>query len=114
MAAEVKPGKSSADAHFKYWPIKGPEISAEYRNDGSILLRSRHAIGAEPRSIAHLFVEQASAFPERPFLQQRLAGRGPQIGTLAHGPVAGPGAASLMARHFARRRLSLKISSSAN
>jgi feruloyl-CoA synthase len=77
MAAEVKLGKSSADAHFKYWPIKGPEISAEYRDDGSILLKSRHAVGAEPRSIAHLFVEQASAFPERPFLQQRLAGRGP-------------------------------------
>jgi feruloyl-CoA synthase len=77
MAAEVKLGKSSAEAHFKYWPIKGPDVSAEYRNDGSILLRSRHAVGAEPRSIAHLFVEQASAFPERPFLQQRQAGRGP-------------------------------------
>ena len=77
MAAEVKPGQSSADAPFKYWPIKGPEISVEYRDDGCILLRSKHAVGEEPRSIAHLFVKQASAFPERPFLQQRLAGRGP-------------------------------------
>src|SRR5271167_2071660 len=77
MAAEVKLGKTSADVPFKYWPIKGPEISVEHRDDGCILLKSKHAVGAEPRSIAHLFVAQASAFPERPFLQHRAAGRGP-------------------------------------
>ena len=77
MAAEVKPGISSANAPFKNWPIKGPDISVEYRNDGSILLRSKHAVGDEPRSIAHLFTAQAAEFPERPFMQQRLAGRGP-------------------------------------
>jgi feruloyl-CoA synthase len=77
MAAEVKLGNSPADAPFKDWPVKGPEITVEYRDDGCILLRSKHAIGAEPRSIAHLFVDQASTFPQRPFMQQRLGGRGP-------------------------------------
>ena len=77
MAAEVNLGKFSADAPFKYWPVKGPEVFVERRSDGCILLTSKHAVGEEPRSIAHLFVKQAAAFPERPFLQQRLAGRGP-------------------------------------
>jgi feruloyl-CoA synthase len=77
MAAKVDLGKSPAEAPFKHWPIKGPEVSVEYRDDGCILLRSKHAVGPEPRSIAHLFVTQASTFPERPFLNQRLAGRGP-------------------------------------
>jgi feruloyl-CoA synthase len=77
MAARVNVGQSSAEAPFKYWPIKGPEVLVEHRNDGCILLRSKHAIGEEPRSIAHLFVSQASAFPDRAFLKQRLGGRGP-------------------------------------
>jgi feruloyl-CoA synthase len=77
MAAEARPGNSSGEAPFRFWPIKGPDVAVEYRDDGSILLKSRHAVGKEPRSIAHLFVEQASALAQRPFLQQRLAGRGP-------------------------------------
>jgi feruloyl-CoA synthase len=102
MAAEVNLGKSSADAHFKYWPIRGPDISAEYRSDGSILLKSRHAVGAEPRSIAHLFVEKAAAFPQRPFLQQRLAGRGPWR-SITYGEALG--GAQAIAQYLIERQL---------
>ena len=77
MAARVSLDSSSAQAPFKDWPVKGPEILVERREDGCILLRSKHLVGDEPRSIAHLFVKQAATFPERSFIQQRQAGRGP-------------------------------------
>jgi feruloyl-CoA synthase len=77
MAAHVSLENSSAQAPFKPWLVKGPEIFVERREDGCILLRSKHAVGEEPRSIAHLFVTQAAAFPQRSFIEQRQGGRGP-------------------------------------
>jgi feruloyl-CoA synthase len=102
MAAKVDLGKSPAEAPFKHWPIKGPEVAVEYRKDGCILLSSKHAVGQEPRSIAHLFVTQASTFPERSFLQQRLAGRGPWR-SISYGEALH--AARGIAQHLIERKL---------
>ncbi|MGO9935718.1 MAG: AMP-binding protein [Steroidobacteraceae bacterium] len=103
MAAKVDLDKSSAQAPFKYWPVKGPDIEVERRNDGCILLKSRHQCADEPRSISHLFVKQASAFPERSFLQQRLAGRGPWR-SISYGEALR--AARGIAQHLIERQLS--------
>lgn len=62
---------------FKPLPMKGPDVSVERRADGSVLIRSNHAPGEGPRSIAHLFAEKAAAHPERPWMKQREPGHGP-------------------------------------
>ena len=69
-AAAVKPD-------FKPLPMKGPDVSVERREDGSILVRSNHAPGDGPRSIAHLLKEKAEAHPDRPWMRQREPNHGP-------------------------------------
>lgn len=65
---------------FKPLPQKAPDISVERRPDGVVLVRSNHAPAVGPRTIAHLLVERAELFPDRPYLQQRLPGHGPWVG----------------------------------
>jgi feruloyl-CoA synthase len=67
----------SAKPPFKPLPQKGPDVSVERRPDGSILVRSNHAPGEGPRSIAHLLQENARAHPDRPWMKQREPGHGP-------------------------------------
>jgi len=67
----------AAPPPFKPLPMKGPSVEVDRRLDGSILIRSKHAPGAGPRSIAHLLKEKAEAHPDRPYLRQREPGHGP-------------------------------------
>ncbi len=62
---------------FKPLPQKGPDVTVERRADGSILVRSNHAPGEGPRSIAHLIRDKAQAHPDRPWMKQREPGHGP-------------------------------------
>ncbi len=62
---------------FKPLPLKPPAVDLQRRADGSILLRSRHAPGPSPRSIAHLLQERAAQHPDRPWMKQRAPGHGP-------------------------------------
>jgi len=62
---------------FKPLPMKGPDVAVERRADGCILIRSNHAPGEGPRSIAHLLKERAEAHPDRPWMKQRAPGHGP-------------------------------------
>ncbi|HSM94836.1 MAG TPA: AMP-binding protein, partial [Rhizomicrobium sp.] len=56
---------------FKPLPQKAPDIEVERKSDGTVYIRSRHALGKMPRSIAHLLEERAAAHPERNFIGQR-------------------------------------------
>jgi feruloyl-CoA synthase len=56
--------------------MKGADAEVERRPDGSVLISSRHAPGAGPRSIAHLLKEKAEAHPDRPYIKQREPGHG--------------------------------------
>lgn len=62
---------------FKHWAIREANAILEQHPDGSFRMRSAHAPGPRPRSIAHLFVEVARAHPDRPLLLQRTPGQGP-------------------------------------
>lgn len=68
---------SAPKVPFKPLPQKGPDVTVERRADGSILVRSNHAPGEGPRSIAHLLQEKAQAHPDRPWMKQREPGHGP-------------------------------------
>lgn len=68
---------SAPKVPFKPLPQKGPDVTVERRADGSILVRSNHAPGEGPRSIAHLLQERAQAHPDRPWMKQREPGHGP-------------------------------------
>lgn len=68
---------SAPKVPFKPLPQKGPDVTVERRADGSILVRSNHAPGEGPRSIAHLLHERAQAHPDRPWMKQREPGHGP-------------------------------------
>jgi feruloyl-CoA synthase len=68
---------SASKVPFKPLPQKGPDVTVERRADGSILVRSNHAPGDGPRSIAHLLQEKAQAHPDRPWMKQREPGHGP-------------------------------------
>ena len=61
---------------FKPLPQKAPDVEVERRDDGSILIRQRHALATPARSIAHLLAERAADHPERAFLLQRAPGHG--------------------------------------
>ena len=76
-AAEAVRDISATPPPFKPLPMKGPDVSVERRDDGSILIRSNHAPGEGPRSIAHLLAEKAQAHPDRPYMKQREPGHGP-------------------------------------
>lgn len=67
----------TAQPPFKPLPMKGPDVSVERRADGSVVIRSNHAPGDGPRSIAHLLQEKAQAHPDRPYIRQREPGHGP-------------------------------------
>jgi feruloyl-CoA synthase len=71
---------ASAKPAFKTLPMKGPDVSVERRADGSVLIRSNHAPGEGPRSIAHLLAEKAAKHPDRPYMRQREPGHGPWRG----------------------------------
>ncbi|HEX5777189.1 MAG TPA: AMP-binding protein [Caulobacteraceae bacterium] len=65
---------------FKPLPMKGPDVTVERRDDGSILISSNHAPGEGPRSIAHLLAQKAAEHPDRPYMKQREPGHGPWRG----------------------------------
>jgi feruloyl-CoA synthase len=65
---------------FKPLPMKGPDVTVERRDDGTIVITSNHAPGEGPRSIAHLLVAKAGEHGERPYLKQREPGHGPWRG----------------------------------
>ena len=68
---------SAPKVPFKPLPQKGPDVTVDRRADGSILVRSNHAPGEGPRSIAHLLHDKAKAHPDRPWMKQREPGHGP-------------------------------------
>jgi feruloyl-CoA synthase len=76
----------AAPPPFKPLPMRGPDVEIERRADGAVVIRSNHAPGAGPRSIAHLLKEKAEAHPDRPYLRQREPGHGPWR-TLTYGEV---------------------------
>jgi feruloyl-CoA synthase len=65
---------------FKPLPQKAPDVSIERTADGTYYVRSNHAPGAGPRSIAHLLAERAKQHPDRPYILQREPGHGPWRG----------------------------------
>lgn len=65
---------------FKPLPMKAPDVHVERRADGSILVRSNHAPGAGPTSIAQLLAERAAEHPDRPYILQRQPNHGPWTG----------------------------------
>lgn len=65
---------------FKPLAMKGPDVSVERRDDGSIVITSNHPPGAGPRTISHLLAQKAAEHPERPYLKQREPGHGPWRG----------------------------------
>lgn len=52
-------------------PYRQRALEIEQRGNGTILLRTPHAEGDSPRSIAHLFEERALSRPDHPFLLKR-------------------------------------------
>ena len=70
----------TANIPFKPLPMKGPDVTVERRDDGTIVIRSNHPPGEGPRSIAHLLVAKAGEHGERPYLKQREPGHGPWRG----------------------------------
>lgn len=76
MQAAATIGPEQAKPPFKRLPQKGPDVTVDRRDDGSILIRSNHPLGAPARSIAQLFAERAAEHPDRAFLKQRAPGHG--------------------------------------
>ena len=62
---------------FKPLAQKAPDVSVEKTADGTYYVRSNHAPGQGPRSIAHLLADRASAHPDRPYILQRAPDHGP-------------------------------------
>lgn len=54
-------------------PYVARAVEIERRDDGAILLRSPYPPASPPRSIAHLFLDQAANHADRPFILQRDA-----------------------------------------
>lgn len=50
-----------------------PSVTVERRADGSVILSSPLSLGAVPRSLAHVFDEQAGRTPDAVFMRQRDA-----------------------------------------
>src|SRR5678815_3766062 len=65
---------------FKPLPQRAPDVSIEKAADGTYYVRSNHAPGEGPRSIAHLLAERAAAHPDRPYILQREPNHGPWRG----------------------------------
>ncbi|ALL12226.1 AMP-binding protein [Caulobacter henricii] len=73
----ASPLRDVSTVAFKPLAMKGPEVSVDYRPDGSLVITSNHAPGEGPRSIAHLLAQKAGEHPDRPYLKQREPGHGP-------------------------------------
>jgi feruloyl-CoA synthase len=80
-ASAVKP------VPFKPLGMHPPELNVERRPDGVILIASKHAPGAAPRSIPHLLADRTAEHPDRPFLKEREPGSGPWR-TVSYGEAA--------------------------
>jgi feruloyl-CoA synthase len=78
--ADDQGAAATAPPPFKPLPQKAPDISVEKTVDGTYYVRSNHAPGHGPRSIAHLLAERAAQHPERPYILQREPGHGPWRG----------------------------------
>ena len=65
---------------FSPLPQKHPATDVERREDGSILIRSRHRPADVPPNLAAIFRERSEAHPDRLFLLQRQPGHGPWTG----------------------------------
>lgn len=76
----ASPARDVSEVPFKPLPMKGPDVSVDYRPDGSLVITSNHAPGKGPRSIAHLLAEKAGEHPDRPYIKQRQPGHGPWRG----------------------------------
>jgi feruloyl-CoA synthase len=76
----ASPARDVSEIPFKPLPMKGPDVSVDYRPDGSLVITSNHAPGKGPRSIAHLLQEKAGEHPDRPYIKQREPGHGPWRG----------------------------------
>jgi feruloyl-CoA synthase len=64
-------------APYRRIALGSREVAAEFRGDGSILVRSTEPLGAYPRKLTDRLGEVARAFPDRVFLAVRDRG-GPQ------------------------------------
>lgn len=65
---------------FSPLPQKRPATNVERREDGSILIKSRHAPATVPASLATIFRERSETHPDRSFMLQRKPGHGPWTG----------------------------------
>ncbi|MBZ6378360.1 MULTISPECIES: AMP-binding protein [Pacificimonas] len=65
---------------FRPFPQKGPSVTLQRRDDGSMILESDHDPAEAARTVGHLFLEAAREHPDRPFLMQREPGHGPWRG----------------------------------
>lgn len=68
MNLQVKPGNLPP---FKPLPMKPARIDVTRKPDGTIYVRSRHPLGAMPRSVVHMLEEKAAAHPDRKFIAER-------------------------------------------
>ncbi len=68
---------------FKPLPQKAPDIAVDRRVDGTILIASKHPLGAMHRSVPHMLEAKAAAHPERNFIGQRPTAAGRHAGRLA-------------------------------
>lgn len=75
----TNPGRLD-DIPFKRLPQKGPDISIDRLPDGTLLIRSNHALAEPVQSIGHLLAARAAEHPARPFIMQRTPGHGPWRG----------------------------------
>jgi feruloyl-CoA synthase len=102
QAAVAAQTPMSGPPPFKPLPMKAPDVAVERRADGSILIRSNHAPGEGPVSIARLLAERAEAHPDRPYILQREPGHGPWRGvTYGEAKRSADGVAQwLLARHL--------------
>lgn len=71
---------SDSKPPFSRLPQKPPSTEVERRDDGSILIRTRHAPGDVPANLAAIFRDRSEAHPDRSFLLQRKPGHGPWTG----------------------------------
>ncbi|WP_408586081.1 AMP-binding protein [Novosphingobium sp.] len=80
MTTTLEAPRDITSVPFKPLPQKGPDVHVERRADGTILVRSNHALAEPARSIGHLFAQHAAEHPERGLLMQREPGHGPWRG----------------------------------
>ena len=62
---------------FRPLPYRAPDIEVRRGENGSVYLKSRSPMGAQPRSIPHALDERAGMHPDRAWLKQRLPNHGP-------------------------------------